>query len=81
MGGYFDLCGIFRPWRKVVPPLYTVRNIDLLFASIYSRSDWQDDIEITHWLEIICPFTAADYVTKLRNVSRPRCKSSLKEEG
>jgi len=46
---------------SVLPPLYTVEHL-YVHKPQHLRLDWEDDIEISQWLELLHPFMAAKHL-------------------
>jgi len=54
----WQLSSVAQVCTSSLPPLYTLEHLNILS----DRSRWQDDIEITQWLELLYPFTSVKHL-------------------
>jgi hypothetical protein len=62
----WQLSSLAQVWSSVLSPLLTLERLEIFDY----RTHWQDDIEITQWLELLRPFISVKHLVLPTNVVR-----------
>ena len=62
----WQLSSLAQVWSSVLSPLLTLQCLEILDY----RRHWQDDIEITQWLELLRPFISVKHLVLPTNLVR-----------